>query len=178
VLSAGQGGRAVPGEVFAEELYARHRAALMRLTTRLAGGDRHLAEDLAQEAIVRAWQHRDAITRGGERAWLAVTARHLAVDTYRRQQVRAAREARYADQTLACGGDGDTAGRVADAVTVTGALAALSPAHRAVVGQLYYAGRTTGEAASVLGIARGTVKSRSHYAQTALRAQFGAGSGS
>lgn len=173
---AGQGSRAVPGEAFAEELYARHGAALMRLTTRLAGGDRQLAEDLAQEAIIRAWQHRDAIRRGEERAWLAVTARHLAVDGHRRRQVRAAREARYSDLTLPRGND-DEAGRVTDAVTVAAAVAALSPSHRMVIGQLYFAGRTTGEAASALGIAQGTVKSRSHYALAALRAEFGAGLG-
>jgi RNA polymerase sigma-70 factor (ECF subfamily) len=175
-VSAGQGGRAVPGEVFVEELYARHRAALMRQTMRLAGGDRHLAEDLAQEAIVRAWQHRDAITPGSERSWLVVTARHLAVDSYRRRQVRMAREARYSDLTLPRGGD-DVAGRVADAVTVAAALAALPPSRRTVVEHLYFAGRSTGEAASALGIARGTVKSRSHYALAALRAEFGTGLG-
>lgn len=188
MLSAGEGSRAVPGEVFAEQLYARHGAALVRLTTRLAGGDRHLAEDLAQEAIVRAWQHRDAITPGSERSWLAVTARHLAVtarhlavDGYRRRQARVAREARYSDLTLPRGSD-DVAGRVADAVTVAAALAAgvaaLPPSHRTVVGHLYFAGRTTGEAASALGIAQGTVKSRSHYALAALRVELGEGSGS
>lgn len=173
----GQRSPAASGEVFAEQLYARHRAALLRLTTRLAGGDRHLAEDLAQEAIVRAWQHRDAITAREERAWLAVTARHLAIDGQRRRQARLAREERYTDLNLPRGGD-DVAERVADAVTVATAVATLPTLHRAVIGQLYYAGRTQSEAASVLGIAQGTVKSRSHYALAALRAQFGAGSGS
>src|SRR5260370_40953425 len=72
------------GGVFAAELYERHRGPLMRLAVHLAGGDRHCAEGLAQETILRAWQHRDVIRPGQERAWLAVPARNLAIDGYRR----------------------------------------------------------------------------------------------
>src|SRR5260370_1367344 len=81
------------GGLFAAELYERHAEPLMRLAVHLAGGDRHCAEDLAQETILRAWQHRDMIRPGQERAWLAVTARHLAIDGYRRGHAPHARAA-------------------------------------------------------------------------------------
>jgi RNA polymerase sigma-70 factor (ECF subfamily) len=38
-----------------------------------------------------------------------------------------------------------------------------------VIEQCYYQGRTTADAAAVLGIPEGTVKSRAHYALRALR---------
>jgi RNA polymerase sigma-70 factor (ECF subfamily) len=148
------------GQMFAAELYARHGRPLMNLAVHLTSGDRRRAEDLAQEAIVRAWQHRDCIRPGQERAWLAVTARHLAVDGYRRQQAREAREARYACR----------AGPTED-------LAGLSPAHRAVIAELYYAGRTIGQTAASLGISPGTVKSRARSALAALRLALAADPG-
>ena len=46
---------------------------------------------------------------------------------------------------------------------------ALSPEHRAVIVETYYRGRTVAEAARVLGIPPGTVKSRCHYALRALK---------
>jgi RNA polymerase sigma-70 factor (ECF subfamily) len=49
------------------------------------------------------------------------------------------------------------------------ALQALTPEHRSVVEQLYYRDRSVAEAARVLGIPEGTVKSRAYYALRALR---------
>jgi RNA polymerase sigma-70 factor (ECF subfamily) len=55
-------------------------------------------------------------------------------------------------------------------MAMLGALDNLSPEHREVLVEIYYRGRTVSEAAQVLGIAAGTVKSRSYYALRALRA--------
>ena len=154
------------GAAFAEQLYTCHGRGLMCLAVRLTGGDWQHAEDLAQETMVRAWWHRDAIRPGQERAWLTATARNLAIDGYRREQARHAREARYA--SLAMPGD-DPAGRVAEAVTVRAAVAALPPGRRAVIAELYFAGRTIAETAAALGIPPGTVKSRANHALAALR---------
>jgi RNA polymerase sigma-70 factor (ECF subfamily) len=150
---------------FAEQLYARHGRPLMRLAVHLTR-NWHQAEDLAQETMVRAWRHRDIIGSGQEQAWLAATARNLAIDRYRREQVRHAHETRYA--VLATPWD-DPAGQIADTVTVRAAVAALPPGHRAVIAELYYAGRTITETTAVLGIPPGTVKSRASHALAALR---------
>jgi RNA polymerase sigma-70 factor (ECF subfamily) len=56
-----------------------------------------------------------------------------------------------------------------DRIVVVDALAALSPEHRAVIVETYYRGRTVAEAAQVLGIPPGTVKSRCYYALRALK---------
>jgi RNA polymerase sigma-70 factor, ECF subfamily len=141
-------------DAFATERYSRHGGPLMHLATHLTGGDWHRADDLVQETILRAWLHRDAILPGQERAWLAVTARNLAIDGYRRKQARQAREARYAYLTVPTD---DLAGRVVDTVTVS---AALPPDRRAVIAEVYYAGRMIREAATALGIPPGTAAAR------------------
>jgi RNA polymerase sigma-70 factor (ECF subfamily) len=55
-----------------------------------------------------------------------------------------------------------------DRIVVTDALWSLSPEHRAVLVETYYRGRSVAEAASVLGVPPGTVKSRCYYALRAL----------
>ena len=56
-----------------------------------------------------------------------------------------------------------------DRIVVADALDALSAEHRAVIVETYYRGRTVAEAAGVLGIPPGTVKSRCYYALRALK---------
>jgi RNA polymerase sigma-70 factor (ECF subfamily) len=54
-------------------------------------------------------------------------------------------------------------------VLVTEALQALSPSHREVINETILRDRTVNQAAEVLGIPVGTVKSRVYYALKALR---------
>ncbi len=58
-------------------VFARERAGLVRLCARLTG-DPAAAEDLAQETLLEAWRHRDAL-RDPDRleAWLAGIARNI-----------------------------------------------------------------------------------------------------
>ena len=56
-----------------------------------------------------------------------------------------------------------------DRIIVADALNALSQEHRAVIVETYYRGRTVAEAAQVLGIPPGTVKSRCYYGLRALK---------
>jgi RNA polymerase sigma-70 factor, ECF subfamily len=56
-----------------------------------------------------------------------------------------------------------------DRVVVAEALDSLSRDHRAVIVETYYRGRSVAEAAVVLGIPPGTVKSRCYYALRALK---------
>jgi len=56
-----------------------------------------------------------------------------------------------------------------DRVVVSEALDSLSRDHRAVIVETYYRGRSVAEAAEVLGIPPGTVKSRCYYALRALK---------
>jgi RNA polymerase sigma-70 factor (ECF subfamily) len=64
--------------------------------------------------------------------------------------------------------------QVLDRQLVTGALRQLSPAHRAVLVEIFYQGDSVARAARRLGIPHGTARSRLHYALQALREQLDA----
>jgi RNA polymerase sigma-70 factor (ECF subfamily) len=68
----------------------------------------------------------------------------------------------------------DHADQVVNTMVVLEALDELSPEHRVVLEQVYLQGRSVAEAAEVIGIPPGTVKSRCHYALHALREHFSA----
>jgi RNA polymerase sigma-70 factor (ECF subfamily) len=68
---------------------------------------------------------------------------------------------------------GDHSDQVVNSVLVARALATLTPEQQAVIQQVYFAHRTCAEAAVVLDIPLGTVKSRLHYALRNLRAALG-----
>lgn len=51
-------------------------------------GERDPADDLAQEAFARLWQHRAEWRGGSVRAWLLQTARHLFLSNQRKERVR------------------------------------------------------------------------------------------
>jgi RNA polymerase sigma-70 factor (ECF subfamily) len=68
---------------------------------------------------------------------------------------------------------GDHAQRVVDSMIALEILDRLSEEHRAVVVELYFHGRSGAEAAEVLGIPVGTVKSRAHRALSSMRDLMG-----
>ena len=160
---------ALADELLLRALFDQHAPALLSYALRLVDGDRGRAEDVVQETLLRAWRHPEAMApdRGSPRPWLFAVARRIAVDAHRR---RRARPQEVGDDVLAqVPAQDDEVDRALDAWLVADALAALSPAHREVLVQTYFAGRTVGEAAQVLGVPPGTVKSRTHYALQALR---------
>jgi RNA polymerase sigma-70 factor (ECF subfamily) len=152
-----RGGRTAERELRA--LYDAHALALLGYALRLCDGNRAMAEDLVQETMVRAWRHLDRLdpTAAPVRPWLFTVAHHLAIDAHR------ARSARPPEVGL------DRIEGTLDRIIVTDALRSLSPEHRAVLAETYYRGRSVAEAAAVLGIPVGTVKSRCYYALRALK---------
>ncbi len=157
-------------EALIRALYEEHGRALLAYATRLTG-DRATAEDVVQETLIRAWRHAEALVeaKGSVRGWLLTVARNIITDRYR---ARAARPAEVAESPATPPVEEDHADAVVDAMSVLGALGRLSPEHREVLTELYYRERSVSEAAEMLGIPAGTVKSRSHYALKALRALF------
>jgi RNA polymerase sigma-70 factor, ECF subfamily len=148
-------------------LYAEHAAALWSFVVPLVDGDRARAQDVVQETMLRAWRRPEVLGQAGGsvRPWLFTVARHLVIDEWRRH--RTDRDVPLESGPEASADDGTDA--VLDSWIVGDALTRLSPQHRAVIEQCYFQGRTTSDAAAVLGIPEGTVKSRAHYALRALR---------
>jgi RNA polymerase sigma-70 factor, ECF subfamily len=156
------------GERELRALYDAHAIALLRYALRLCDGDRAQAEDLVQETLVRAWRHLDRLdpTAAPVRPWLFTVAQHLAIDAHR---ARRARPLEVGEAELDTVPGMDRIESTLDRIIVTDALQSLSKEHRAVIVETYYRGRTVAEAAGVLGVPPGTVKSRCYYALRALK---------
>lgn len=154
-------------EALVHAVYSAHGRAMLVYATRLLG-DRAAAEDVVQEALIRAWRHPEALSdgRGSVRGWLLTVVRNLVID---RVRARDARPPEVPEEPDTGPATRDHADAVAAAVTVHAALATLSPEHRAVLEQVYLHGRDLEETAAALGVPKGTVKSRSFYALRALR---------
>jgi RNA polymerase sigma-70 factor (ECF subfamily) len=160
------GDTTVGPEELARALYAEHGPALLGYVRRLVAGDRQLAEDIVQETLLRAWRKGAALDVRGARPWLFTTARHLVIDVFR---ARRARPVETSGDDLEAVALPDGIDAALDAVLVADALAALTDAHRTVLVECYYRGRTAAEVAAELHLPPGTVRSRLHYALRALR---------
>ena len=150
------------------DLYRQYYSPLMAFVLRLTAGDRQRAEDVVQETMLRAWRQGDRLdqTAASLMPWLATVARRIVIDEQRRRDARPAEtgEARLERAPVA-----DLTDDVLRSIVVTEALRALSSSHRQVLNETILSDRTVNEAADVLGIPVGTVKSRVYYALRALR---------
>jgi RNA polymerase sigma-70 factor (ECF subfamily) len=154
-------------EALVRALYSEHGRSLLAYATRLTG-DRASAEDVVQETLLRAWKHSEVIVnqKGSVRGWLLTVARNIVTD---RVRAKFARPPEVAESSTTGPVAGDHADAVVNSMVVLDALHRLSPDHRQVLVELYYRGRSVSEAAQVLGVPAGTVKSRSYYALRAMR---------
>jgi RNA polymerase sigma-70 factor (ECF subfamily) len=153
-------------EEVSRALFAEHAEALLAYVQRLVRGDRHLAEDIVQETLLRAWKNADRVPPRSRRPWLFVTARHLVIDAYR---ARRSRPPEVTAELLELSATDDELDAALDAIVVADALRTLSPEHRAVLFDSYYRGQTAKQIAEARGIPAGTVRSRMHYALRAMR---------
>jgi RNA polymerase sigma-70 factor, ECF subfamily len=155
-----------PPQEHLRSLYEAYAGPLLGYVQGLLGDDRPQAEDIVQETLLRAWRLGGRLDRAQARQWLYTVARNLAIDRYR---ARRARPEEVDDRPLAAIAAPDEIERALVSWQVIDALRALKPPHRQVLVEIYYRDRSVAQAAAVLGIPEGTVKSRTYFALRALR---------
>jgi RNA polymerase sigma factor (sigma-70 family) len=138
-------------------------------------GDSNLAEEVAQESFLRAWQHAATFdpTRGRVITWLMAITRNVALDTLRmRRQVPVDPNALIglrADSRS----EPEAQGVLADESHRAGlALAELPEEQRRAVLMSAFFGRTAREIGEIEGIPLGTAKTRIRTGLLKLRAAF------
>ncbi|MFJ8109569.1 sigma-70 family RNA polymerase sigma factor [Streptomyces sp. NPDC096132] len=156
------------GQHFARVIYQQHGTDLLQFAQGLTLGDVHGAEDIVQEAVLRAWRHADRLgsTPGLTRPWLFTVVRRLAIDAHR---VRRARPAELIPSALGREVVGDCSDRALTTEVLRKALADLAQPHRDVLVHRYCLDLSIEATAARLNLPTGTVKSRSNQALRALR---------
>lgn len=135
-------------------------------------GDRAAAEEVAQEAFLRAWRHADAFDarRGSVVTWLLTITRNLAIDALRVRRPVPADPASLVDLRVAEGpGPDDAAARADDVARLTVALARLPEDQRRALVLARFHGCTAEEVGRLEGIPLGTAKTRIRTALLRLR---------
>jgi len=157
-------------EAFTDDLYARYWTNLVGYLNSMLR-DLHQAEEIAQETMLRAWRHADSLSaaRGSVWGWLCRVGRNIMIDRMRHKRVRPA-EVHEAAVDTSANAAADHSDDVVNSIYVANALTRLQPSHRTVLLLVYYHRRTCTEAAAVLGVPVGTVKSRLHAALRQIRA--------
>ena len=156
------------------EVYRAYGRLVFAVALR-ALGDRGLAEEVTQQSFVKAWRAAAGVDDSRELGpWLVAITRRTAIDVYRRESLRrgAPLEAVPADDPAVV-----TAPTSADTLyetwEVRQAVGDLPDDEREVVRLQHFEGLTHGQIADRLGVAVGTVKSRSFRAHRRLATALG-----
>jgi RNA polymerase sigma-70 factor, ECF subfamily len=149
-------------------LYQRHGQAVLAQIV-LAVGERTLAEEILQDTMLALWRGAAAF-RGQSRvrSWLIAIGRRQARDRMRRRRVETVTDDILSGWPAGEPGPEDLTLERAEAAVVAEAVAALGARHREVLGIVYGADLSLAEAADVLDVPLGTVKSRLAGARAAL----------
>ena len=163
-----------------EALYDRHASSVLGVLLKVIG-DRATAEDALQETFWRVWKSAAGYEseRGSFTGWLFRIARNLAIDSYRRMNVR--------PQVLSNPDDIESVSdRTSDPDTdvveqaqadfrnrqVRSALTSLPLVQRQVIELAYFYGMTRQEIAEATGEALGTIHTRARLGLQKLREEF------
>ena len=155
-----------------EQLYRRHYRRVHGVIVRLVGQAGARAEDLTQEAFVRAWQALPAFRfESAVSTWLHRLAVNTALMELRSRRSRPWQE--DDDDALESVATPDTAGHAVLGRDLERAVASLPPRARAVLVLHDVEGWKHEEIAGELGMAVGSSKAQLHRARGLLRARIG-----
>jgi RNA polymerase sigma-70 factor, ECF subfamily len=150
------------------EFYQRHgRVVLTQIL--LVVGERSIAEEILQDTMLAVWRGARSFQGNSRvRSWVIAISRRRARDRLRGRRLRLVDSDFLAEQAGSEPGPELVALDRAELSEVTDAIRGLSPAQRELLGLVFGAGLSLPEAAAVLEIPVGTVKSRLTAARTAL----------
>ncbi|MFC3814915.1 RNA polymerase sigma factor [Lysobacter sp. GCM10012299] len=167
---------AARGEVGAfESLYRRHAGRVHGVIARLVGNQGARAEDLTQEAFVRAWQALPAFRfESAFSTWLHRLAVNTALMELRSRRSRPQDDGDSDEEVFDLLGSTDSAGHTtALTMDLERAVATLPPRARAVLVLYDVEGWKHEEIAAELGMAVGSSKAQLHRARGLLRERLG-----
>jgi RNA polymerase sigma factor (sigma-70 family) len=158
--------RAAAGDAAAFTALVRsHEAAVRRFLSRLTRGEG--ADDLAQEVFLKAWRTAGSYRGDGAyRGWLMRIAWTAFLASHRAKGRREARDQASFDAHRVASGDPDAR------IDLERALASLGERERAAALLCYGEGCSHNEAAEIMGLPLGTLKSIVKRARGALAAQL------
>ena len=155
-------------EAAIRELYRRFGGPVFTVAKSLLA-DREQAAEAAQQTFVQAWRAARTFDASKPLApWLYAIARRVAIDMFRKNQrtIPAARNEENGDIPV----ESISFERIWEAWEIRRAVDELPAEEKAVVRLQHYEGLTHSQIAGRLGVAVGTVKSRSHRAHRRLAA--------
>jgi RNA polymerase sigma-70 factor (ECF subfamily) len=157
-----------PDKVFRDQLVALLPS--LRAFSRGLCGHREMADDLAQDTMMRAWAARASYTQGTNfRAWMFMIMRNQFYTTIRKNSRMTSLDPEVAERVLVVAPAQQNGINVDD---VAKALQKLPAEQREVLLLIGANGLSYEEAAEVIGCAMGTVKSRLARGRTALAAMI------
>ena len=163
-----------------EVLYDRYAATVLGISLKILG-DRAAAEDMLQETFWRVWRSAASYQsqRGTFAGWLFRIARNLAIDAYRRRNIRPRPITDVDDSDSRIDQTPDPNMDVAEQFRVflnhklvLGALRTLPRVQRQVIELAYLHGMTRQEIAEATGEALGTIHTRARLALQKLREEL------
>ncbi len=149
------------------DLYDRYRPRLRRFLWSQIQGDALLVDELLQEVFIAIWRGAPQFRGSAKVAtWIFQIAHHQAAQAIQRRSrytltdsldLLPEREIPLREDTML------------DRMELAQAMASLSAAHRAAIDLVFLHGFSLAEAAQILGVPVGTIKSRLSYGRRALR---------
>ncbi len=155
------------------DVYARYGGPMMTAALHHLEGDRPLAEEALQAAMLKAWRAASTFdTTRPVAPWLYAIVRNCAIDLRRHERRHQRASLETVDDARASDGK-DAFESATTAWAVRAALERLTAKEYAVMRLTYFEGLTQGEIAARLGIPVGTVKTRAARAHHRLRGVLG-----
>ena len=149
------------------ELYDRFSAVVFSAALRVLG-EASQAEDVLQEVFLQLWRNPSAFdsNRGSLAAWLAVIARHRAIDHLRRRRP----ETDFEEVVLSVDPQLDSQAARAEAIgRIRAVMETMSDEQRSALEMAFFEGLTHTEIAEKTGEPLGTIKTRIRSALIAIR---------